>query len=260
MPRFSPGTWAELILAMPKPILLGFDVDGVLAPFVDDPDSARVPSIVVSDLRKLVAADGIHVALITGRDNSTLRNVIRLPGAWRAVEHGGVVLAPGERKKKPKLDAKQKAALAAFEEWAETKLIPKGGHMEKKPTSRTAHVRPLMKRKPKRALKLLKHAEKVAKEAGLSVRRGRAVIEAELRPGNKADGLASITKRTGAKSVFFMGDDLTDLPAIRLAHSEGGVGLFVKSPERSRAPRGITGALGGIDESWALVRAMADGI
>src|SRR5690606_15309573 len=84
---------------------------------------------------------------------------------------------------------------------------------------------------------LLARAARRARKLGLHVRHGRAVLEAELAPGDKGVALASLRERTGARSVFFAGDDLTDLPAIRYA-SRHGLGAFVASTERA-APRGV---------------------
>ena len=76
-------------------------------------------------------------------------------------------------------------------------------------------------------------------------RLGRAVLEAELESGDKGVALAELHARTEAASVFFAGDDLTDLPAIGYASEERGVGVFITSDERPERPPQATFALPG---------------
>ncbi len=49
---------------------------------------------------------------------------------------------------------------------------------------------------------------------------------------------------SGAKSAFFAGDDLADLPAIRYAKGRG-IGVFIKSAERPQRPKQASFAVEG---------------
>jgi trehalose-phosphatase len=75
---------------------LAFDVDGTLSPIVRNPDEAVIPKSTMTTLRGLQRLPSVELALITGRDLASLRRMEQLEGIWRAVEHGGVVLAPGQ--------------------------------------------------------------------------------------------------------------------------------------------------------------------
>jgi len=240
VPRRDPLAGLKRRFAtLPRPVLLGLDVDGTLARIVRNPADARVPDGTQKLLRKLAKRDDYRVALITGRDLTALRRMARVPGAWRAVEHGGLVVSPGERPRKRTLKADERAKLDAFATWA-----AKGpGHVEHKARSVALHVRRLA---PKNAEARLDAAKQAARDAGLIPREGRAVLEAELETGDKGVALAKLDEITGAKSVFFAGDDLTDMPAIRYAKDRG-IGVFIKSEERPQRPKQASFAIDGPD-------------
>ncbi len=236
--------------SLPRPVLLGLDVDGTLARIVRDPSTARVPDGTQKLLRKLARHDDYRVALITGRDLPALQRMARVPGAWRAVEHGGRIVRPGERARAPRLTAEEKAKLDAFASWAANGP----GHVEHKARSVALHVRRL---KGETAEARLEAAKKVARESGLIAREGRAVLEAELESGDKGVALTTLHELTGAASVFFAGDDLTDLPAIRYAKGHG-IGVFIKSKERPQRPKQASFAIEGPDALAAFLRSLLE--
>lgn len=61
---------------------------------------------------------------------------------------------------------------------------------------------------------------------GLTVRRGKDVLEFSVRHADKGQALALLRERTGATGVFFAGDDVTDEDGFR-ALSPGDLGLKV---------------------------------
>jgi len=233
-------TLKERVAALPRPLLLGLDVDGTLAPIVDDPDRARVPDATQTVLRELARHADYRVALITGRDLPALERMAQVPGAWRAVEHGGWIVAPGDEGAERPLDPADREKLEAFAAWA----ADGPGQVERKARSVGLHVRKLDAGEGEARLAA---AEERAEALGLIARRGRAVLEAELESGDKGRALAELQERIGAASVFFAGDDLTDLPAIRYA-AERGVGVFIASDERPEGPEGATLALDGPED------------
>lgn len=224
--ELSPGaSLLKLLQAldeMPRPRLFAFDVDGTLAPLVTDPDAARVPPSTLESLRKL-AELGEPVAMITGRDLEALCRMVPIDGLWRSVDHGLVVLAPGETDAGT-LSAEEQHTL---DEYAET-LRREGARIESKHRSVGVHVRGQEKAEGERILRV---ARSKARELQLSAREGKFMVEAAFHQGNKADALKDIMARSGAKSAFFVGDDVTDLPAIALA-ARSGAGAFVL-PETS---------------------------
>lgn len=250
MPRDPLAGLKRRFATLPRPVLLGLDVDGTLARIVRNPADARVPDATQALLRKLAKRDAYRVALITGRDLPALRRMARVPGAWRAVEHGGLVLAPGERPKKRALSAEERSKLDAFAAWA----AEGPGHVEHKARSVALHTRRL---EPALAEARLGEAKRVARDLGLIAREGRAVLEAELESGDKGVALARLHELTGANSVFFAGDDLTDLPAIRYAKGRG-IGVFIKSEERPTRPKQASFAIEGPDALAAFLASLLD--
>ena len=247
-------TLLQRLMDLDRPLLVALDVDGTLAPIVHDPDSATIPPQTLSTLAALAAAPELELALITGRDWTSLRRMEQLEGIWRAVEHGGLVLAPGETPTERKLTPKQREALERFRVWTDEHAPD--AFIEHKPQAIALHVRPIVEKDPDRAERLLDRADELARSLGLHVRRGRALREAEAVHHDKANAVREILRRSGARSVFFAGDDLTDLAAIELASNEG-IGAFVRSDERRDPPPDASFVLKGIDEVAAVLAGLS---
>jgi trehalose 6-phosphate phosphatase len=226
--------------ALPRPLLVALDVDGTLAPIVEDPAAARVPVGTQQLLRGLCGSPGVIVALVTGRDATQLARMIRLPAAYRALSHGRRLVAPGEAVPALGETPDERRALDGFAKWARSYAVPRGARVEDKRGARAVHVRDLAARDAVAAEGMLEQARREARRRHLHPRDGRQVVEAEIDAGDKGDALAEIAKRTDSVGVVYAGDDLTDLPAIRRAVALGGVGVFVRSKERRRAPHGAT--------------------
>ena len=105
----------------------------------------------------------------------------------------------------------------------------------------------------------MNEADALAQALGLHVRRGKALREAEVAPNDKGEALREILEGSGARSVFFIGDDLTDFPAIDLATGHG-IGAFVQSEEQRETPSSPAVFLGGVDEVAAVLRGLLSGI
>lgn len=245
------------LLRLERPLLVALDVDGTISPIVRDPDTAEIPANTMTLLEELSDAPGIVLALITGRDLPSLRRMEQLDGIWRAVEHGGLVLGPNEAPRIRRLSDAQQAALEEFKRWVDAHA--QDAFVEFKPQAVAVHVRGIAMRDPERAERLMTEADALAERLGLHVRRGKALREAELVPHDKGVALREILERSGARSVLFIGDDLTDFPAIEVA-AERGVGAFVSSQEQRGAPSSSAVVLDGIDEVAATLRGLLESI
>jgi trehalose 6-phosphate phosphatase len=252
----SAAPFVERVASGAAPRLLAFDVDGTLAPIVDDPAAARVPAAVQADLARLRGAEGVCVALVTGRDADALARVCSLDGVFRAVEHGQRLLHPDGRAEGAPVTDGERDALLAFEAAVRGRLAPRGARLETKRAARGVHVRELAKERPDEAAAVLEEAAALATAHGLRPRRGKAILEAELRPGDKGAALRRIAAATGAASLLYVGDDLTDGPALEVARAAGGVALFVRSDERPEAPAAVDGILDGPAAVAAFVSAL----
>lgn len=247
----------ESLLCFERPLLVALDVDGTISPIVRNPDMAEIPAKTLASLESLAAAPGIELALITGRDLGSLGRMEQLDGIWRAVEHGGLVLAPGEAPAPRKLDDGQREALGRFRDWVETHA--RDAFIEHKPQAIAVHVRAIAINDPARAEQLLREADELAEKLGLHVRRGKALREAEAIHSDKGSALREIFDRSGASSVFFAGDDLTDLPAIEFA-ARHGLAAFVCSDEQRGESPASAALLQSVDEMAELVGLLAERI
>jgi trehalose 6-phosphate phosphatase len=235
----------DALFGLARPLLLAFDVDGTLSPIVRNPDEAAIPESTMATLRRLQRLPSVELALITGRDLASLRRMEQLEGIWRAVEHGGVVLAPGQAPGERELTPSQQVALDQFTDWA--RQHARDAFVEYKPQAVALHVRGIAERDPERAAYLLGEADALATKLGLHIRRGKALREAEAVTHDKGSALQEIAERSGAASVFFVGDDLTDFPAVDFA-VERGIGAFVRSDEQRGAPSSSAFVLESVDE------------
>jgi len=248
------GALVESLLELERPLLVALDVDGTISPIVRDPDLARIPAATLSILEMLARAPRVDLALITGRALSSLGRMEQLEGIWRAVEHGGLVLGPGQVPAPRALAPERREALDLFQHWVETRAHD--AFIEYKPQAIAVHVRALASEDPARAAELLGEADELAQDLGLHVRRGKALREAEAIHYDKGSALAEIFERSGASSVFFAGDDLTDFPAIEFAALHG-VGAFVCSDEQRGAPPNSAALLNNVDETAQLLGQLA---
>jgi trehalose 6-phosphate phosphatase len=250
-----PEALLRSLLELERPLLVALDVDGTISPIVQDPDLAQIPENTLSNLKALAGAPRVDLALITGRALSSLARMEQLEGIWRAVEHGGLVLAPGEAPAPRVLTPEQRDALDLFRRWVETRA--RDAFIEYKPQAIAVHVRAIASEDPARAARLLGEADELAQSLGLHVRRGKALREAEAVHHDKGTALAEIFEHSGARSVFFAGDDLTDFPAIEFA-AQHGVGAFVCSDEQRGAPPASAILLRSVDEMAELLRQLAE--
>lgn len=247
----------ESLVELERPLLVALDVDGTISPIVRDPDRAQIPVKTLSNLEELARAPRVELALITGRALSSLSRMEQLDGIWRAVEHGGLVLGPGQAPAPRELTPERREALDLFRHWVETHA--QDAFIEHKPQAIAVHVRAIASEDPDRAAKLLGEADELAQGLGLHVRRGKALREVEAVPHDKGIALAEIFERSGASSVFFAGDDLTDFPAIEFAALHG-VGAFVCSDEQRGAPPACAALLQSVDEMGELLEQLAERI
>ncbi len=253
----TPRAWAQRIAAGSGTVLIALDIDGVLSPIVEQPGRARIPRRTREALLRLSRIPGVELAFITGRAADSAELMLGdLPG-WRAVSHGLVVYRGGEPPPDPGMSDQERTALHEFRGWIGENL-PDGVRVEHKPTSTAIHFRELDARSPEEASRLFELARQAAGgRPGLTVRDGRLVLEVGVL-GHKDAALLRIAGLTGAATTAFAGDDVTDEPAIAAAAKSGGIGLFVRSRERSQLPAGASGTLAGTRGVERWLSALAD--
>jgi trehalose 6-phosphate phosphatase len=199
------------------------DIDGTLIDLAPTPDAVIIPRGLHQTLHALHQKLGGALAILSGRK---LADIDRLagPNLACAAEHGAIIRTPDGA-----ITANTQRP-AAYESWLKTlnqyaNAMP-GILIEEKDFSLVIHYR----RAPEHEAELGQLAERLvggSPDAILLL----AHCAFELKPagGNKGDALALLMTKPpfAGRTPIFVGDDVTDEPAIRQAAQMGGTGLHV---------------------------------
>jgi trehalose 6-phosphate phosphatase len=213
---------------MPDPLppnaALFLDIDGTLLDFAARPELVVVPPELADLLIRLRRQLGGALALITGRP---LQDVDRFfPGTLPAgAEHGAVLRDEmGDLHQQTVRPPEFNRWLAALEK--QTRNMP-GVVIEVKNVGLVLHYR----QAPEYGEPLRAIAEQLIAASGPGVVMLQAHMAWELRPkgASKDAALAWFMQRAPwqGRAPVFIGDDVTDEPAIALANQLGGAGLHV---------------------------------
>ena len=199
----------------PRAAALLLDVDGTLAPIVEDHDAARVPPETAGVLAEL-AERYLLVACISGRHALDARRIVGLDQLVYAGNHGFELLMPGETQTTPDPRVVDDAGVAAqFTSTLDRQALGRVGiRLEDKGPIHAIHWRGA----PNMAVAEAR-AEQIAADAtaaGLDVRRGRLVLELRpVVPVDKGVAVKRLVGTAGASVALYAGDDRTDLDAFR---------------------------------------------
>jgi len=197
------------------------DVDGTLSPIVDNPDEARVTpqnKELLSELQQTLPL----VAVVSGRSASDVHDKVGVPGVVYVGNHGlercvngEVVVRPEVLQYRPDL----KAAMKDLKPYMES-----GIHLEDKEVTLSVHYR--RADDPQEAeIMLSQVVERVADEHNLRFFKGRMVFE--LRPpidADKGSAFHHLISDHKLKAALYLGDDTTDVAALRMARQLRGRG------------------------------------
>lgn len=213
-------------------VLVATDFDGALAPLVVDPMDSRPVEGGMTSLAALAELAGTWVALVSGRDLGTLR---QLTGAEDPVllvgSHGvedsrhpdGLALSEDQRDLLTRLAGDLEDLLADHP----------GARVEVKPASRVVHTRGLA---PELSAAALDAASALAeRHTSLVVTPGKEVVELAVAHVGKGAALVALAEDLGVDAVFYSGDDVTD---------EQGFAALADDADRDRAARRLTVRVG----------------
>ena len=220
----------EPLRAEPRRSAILCDIDGTLAPIVDDPEAAAVPAEAREWLRDL-AARYLLVGCVSGRRASAARRMVGVDELVYAGNHGLELLRPGELE--PRLDpalGKRGAAAAGFAARLDWRDLERAGlRLEDKGPIQAIHWRAAPD--PGLAAQRARGLASLAHEEGLVPHFGRMVLE--LRPTadvHKGVAVKRLIDEAGAGRAMFGGDDRTDLDAfaaLRALEADGALELAV---------------------------------
>jgi trehalose 6-phosphate phosphatase len=212
------GTLEELLRPLredPAHCAVLLDVDGVLAPIVEQPDDAHMPETTRRPLIEVAKRFGI-VACVSGRRASDARRIVSLGSIAYLGSHGSEVLRAGTIA--PELDRELQAwtrrvqafANEAFDESLQRLRV----RLEDKEAIAALHWRGVPDEEDaQRAVEAV--AEK-AEKAGFVPHWGRKVLE--IRPPVRIDkgaGIVSLLRDRELEAALYVGDDTTDIDAFR---------------------------------------------
>lgn len=202
----DPSDVAHRIDELPRPVLIAFDCDGVLAPLVGHADDAVLLDDVGALLDGLAGHADVILAVVSGRSLAGLEqfefdDTIILIGSHGAERrnHPMPALTAGEAARLQRLEA---IAVAAC------KAAGDGAWIERKPASVVVHVVQADATEGERALEGA--ADAATDVTGSVAVPGRAVMELLARPTNKGRALDELRTELDPASVVYFGDDVTD--------------------------------------------------
>jgi trehalose 6-phosphate phosphatase len=222
----SRPTAVDALAAVPAAAALVVDFDGVLAPIVDNPEASAMPPGSAASLARLAAVLGT-VAVISGRPAGFLTDRVRVPGVqllgsygMERVTDGRLALAPEAQAWLPAVDEARRALAAQLG-------CQPGIRIEAKPASVAAHWRQAPDH-GRAAAEVRQAADRAAAQTGLRVEPGKLVLE--LRPPidvDKGSAVAALIAAARPSAVAYAGDDVGDIPALRVVREVGGYALVI---------------------------------
>lgn len=210
--------------ALPRHTALLLDLDGTLLDIAPTPDAVRVPESLPGVLRLLRTRLDDALAIVSGRPAEQVDTL--LPGIAYAVagEHGGAVrFGPDAPVVRPSLPAPPTEWLVAAE--ALVRAHP-GALLEHKARGFVLHYRLAPAAGPALEQGL---ADLLGAQATHVVLPAHMAFEVRPRGTDKGAAVAALLDRPpfAGRVPVYVGDDVTDEDAIRVARARGGLGLRV---------------------------------
>jgi trehalose 6-phosphate phosphatase len=202
----DPAEIAHRVASCPRPLLVGLDVDGVLAPIVDHADDAALLAGMGAAVSAVAALDDVFVAVVSGRSLAGLAQFgfgddVEMIGS-HGMETRDHPMEPLTDDERTLLAGLHGAAVTAAER------AGAGAWVERKPASVVLHVR--QADDSAGAIALLELADVARRFDGATVKAGSGVLEAFARHTDKGTALMSLASDLGVATTVFLGDDLTD--------------------------------------------------
>jgi trehalose 6-phosphate phosphatase len=207
------AAWLAEILSH-RPSGLITDIDGTISRIALTPDAAIVEPEAKAALASLAEKLDL-VAAVTGRSARDAAAMVDLPGLTYVGNHGMEILFGG-RRSIAQAAAEFEPLVRELLERAEAALDLAGLIFEDKGVTASIHYRAA----PEPALakpRILEVLVPLAEELGLRLTEGRMVVE--IRPPvvvNKGTAVRQLADDFHLRSLVFLGDDVTDLDAMRV--------------------------------------------
>ena len=220
-----------------KNLILLLDYDGTLVPIVAHPSQARLPAPTRAALKKLAASARVALGIVSGRELSQLKRLVRLKNISYVGSHGLEWALPGERSRLrtrkgrsqslQKLTSHLRRVLRGLRNvWIERKIATVAVHCR---GASVHHARSARKQ-------LARIARQFA--AQFRLEEGKKVFEflpaGTTTKGTAVQALVARLRRRHFSVVVYFGDDSTD-ESVFACLKKNDFGTFVGRPRRSRA-------------------------
>jgi trehalose 6-phosphate phosphatase len=213
-----PATLDELLRPLkdaPERSAVLLDVDGTLAPIVEQPDDAHMPETTRRPLIEVAKRYAV-VACVSGRRASDARRIVSLGSIAYLGSHGSEVLRPGTIS--PVMDRELQAWVRRVQKFAHDhfgeELRRLRVRLEDKEAIAALHWRGAPDEDGAQAA--IERVARAAEQAGFNTHWGRKVLE--IRPPVRIDkgaGIVSLLRDEQLAAALYVGDDVTDLDAFR---------------------------------------------
>jgi trehalose 6-phosphate phosphatase len=214
----QPATLEELLRPLkesPERSAVLLDVDGTLAPIVEQPDDAHMPETTRRPLIDVANRYGV-VACVSGRRASDARRIVSLGSIAYLGSHGSEVLMPGTIA--PVMDRELQAWVRRVQNFAQEhfseELRRLRVRLEDKEAIAALHWRGAPDEEGAQAA--IEEVARAAEQAGFNTHWGRKVLE--IRPPVRIDkgaGIVALLRDRDLAAAVYVGDDMTDLDAFR---------------------------------------------
>lgn len=213
----EPEELSAAVAGRPRPLLIGLDIDGVLSPIVGHADDAVLLDGVGDAVTAVAAHPTVDVAAISGRSLAGIAQFgfgedIHVIGSHGMEPRDGTMtdLDDIEAARLHQLDALVRAAAGRAGD---------GAWVESKPASVVLHVKQADPTSGATALAELRIA--ASEIDGAIVKPGSAVLELLTRSADKGTAMRQLAQRLGARTLVFVGDDVTDEDAFAVIGETG---------------------------------------
>jgi trehalose-phosphatase len=193
-------------------LLLGLEFDGTLVPAAEHPDWVVLPARTRGHLAALAAADGVSVAVVSGRDRANLQAHVDVPGVICVGNHGLEIGGPGLYFVEPTADMFRAALQELAADLTERLRAVPGALVEEKGLTLAVHYRRVPEARWEEVRRLVDAALADASHPFL-LRRGRRAWEVRPRVyWDRNEALAWLRQQLGEEGALtvYLGDDLAD--------------------------------------------------
>lgn len=231
------SAWQEVSrqLTAASRIALFSDYDGTLAPIVERPELAEMPSGTRESLKKLAQRSHYSIGIVSGRALSDLRDRVGIKGIIYAGNHGLEIEGPGIRFVDPVAEEIRPLLNLMGRVLTNAMKTIKGATVEDKGLTLSVHYRMADIHEESRVKNTFDNTVATAHSLGkIRVTRGKKVFE--VRPpvdwdkGRAIAFLLDAYARQSGKGLvlpIFLGDDATDEDGFRVLKERNGISIYV---------------------------------